>query len=98
MSRAITAEEAREDFLNHIHALVEYWANLPDHTDKEKCDGLAFSILVTLDGESADLPALDLLLSPHPDDKQFHIDEDEDWYESGMMINDCALHELWYNR
>jgi hypothetical protein len=75
--------------------MAEYWASLTYKTPEERCKGLVFSILVVLDGGNAGFPALDISLSPHPDDKQFHIDQGDNWFESGMIINDCQLHELY---
>ena len=96
MSRAYTEDEVREQFLAHIRHLARYWATIPDRqTPLERCEGLAFSILNIFDG-TTDLPAFDIVLSPHPDDKAFHQSEGKNWYEPGMMINDCMLHELFY--
>jgi len=96
MSRAYTEEEVRDEFLAHIRYLARYWATTPDRqTPLERCQGLAFSILNIFDGTSG-LPAFDIVLSPHPDDKAFHQSEGENWYDPGMMINDCMLHELFY--
>lgn len=92
--RAKTAEEARKDFLDHIRHLVQYWANRPD-----ALNGLAFSILSAIDGSSAALPAFTLTLDPHPDDKQYAIDNGENWYEPGVAINsDCHLHDMYYKQ
>lgn len=96
MSRAITEEEAREEFLDAVRETAHFWANLPDKTPEEKCNGVAFSILVILDGCHGSLPAYDLLLSPHEDDKEYNIAQGENWYEPGMMINDCHLHEMFH--
>lgn len=94
MSRAKTADEVREEFLYQVKVISNYWASIPGKTDKERCKGVAFSILNILDGTSS-LPAFDLLVSPNEDDKQFNIDEGENYYEPKMMINDCMLHELF---
>ncbi|MBD7967739.1 hypothetical protein [Paenibacillus gallinarum] len=49
----MSKQEITKEFLEHIkHGIVEYWANLSDKTDLEKCDGVAFSILTLLDGYS----------------------------------------------
>lgn len=96
MSRAKTTEEARLNFLDQIRGLTDYWANLSgDHDAKYRCEGVAFSMLSLIDGCSG-MPAMDISLAPHEDDKQFHIDNDENWYEPGMVINDCMLHDLWH--
>ena len=94
MSKAKSAEQVRNELISQIKLLSSYWANLEGKTDRERCDGVAFSILNIFDGTSS-LPAFDLLVSPHEDDKQFNIDEGEDYYEPKMMINDCMLHELF---
>ena len=97
-TRAKTSYEVRQEFLEHIHALSHYWATLPDKTAQERCDGLAFSILNIFDGTAMALPAMDIHLAPHPDDKEFNQQQGENWYEPGMVINDCMLHELWHTK
>ena len=97
--RAKTAEEVRDEFLDTVHMLAHYWSIQPDKTPREMCDGLAFSILGLLDGVHMEFPAVDIVLQPHPDDMEYNIENGEDWYEPGMVINgDCHLHELYYNR
>lgn len=96
-AKAKTAEEVREEFLRHISDLVEYWdSESRAHTLRERLDGLAFSILNIFDGTTTALPAFNISCAPHPDDKEFSISNGEDWYEDGLVINDCSLHELWY--
>ena len=93
MSRAKTAEEVRKELLESIRVLVGYWSrqNMPE---LEKIEGVAFSILNIIDGTSRGLPSIDLTLRPHPDDKQYAIDNGDDYYEDGMVINaDCYLHD-----
>ena len=100
MSKPITKEQTREDFLKQIKSIVWYWAssNVHDVTMMERCEGVAFSILVMLDGGSG-LPAFDVIVRPHPDDQSFHEAEGEDYYVDGMVINDdCQLHDLFYKK
>lgn len=98
---AYTAEEARKTFLDILRAKARYWATIPveDEDDRlYRCEGLIHSILSIIDGVS-DFPAFDLVLRPHPDDKAFHIDEGDRWYEDGTTINgDVYLHELFFGR
>jgi hypothetical protein len=100
--RAITAEEARAIFLDAIRTYIDYWANNPavaDRTHQRRLEGFAHSLLCVIDGVSSAMPcSMDLVLSPHPDDKQFNIDQGENWIEAGMVINDCHLHELLYRK
>lgn len=100
MSREKTVEEVRSDFLNHIKIMISCWDNLSNKTTKEKLEGLAFSILVALDGEAGILPAFIVAPFPHPDDKQFNIDENENYYpENDDAKINCdiagSLHEYF---
>ena len=57
MSREYTKEEVKEQFLNHVRMLIEYWdKESAKETQTERLEGLAFSILSAIDGESASLP------------------------------------------
>jgi hypothetical protein len=97
MSEAYTKEEVRDQFLHQVRGLAKYWSTVPGRTDLEKCEGLAFSIMNIFDGTSMVLPAMDITLRPHEDDKQFCIDNNEKYYEDGMVINDdCMLHERFF--
>jgi hypothetical protein len=97
--RAFTEEEACQTFIDSIRGIINYWDSEPRATGmqrKEFCESVVLSILILFDGTSTQMPALDIVLRPHESDKQFHIDEGENWYEDGMVINDCNLHDLWY--
>lgn len=61
-------------------------------------EGLIFSVIVMLDGGFAGLPAVDLRLAPHETDKEYHTSIGEKYYESGMLINNCQLHDLWFKK
>lgn len=95
--RAYTADEVRQQLLAQIRQDITYWLQ-QDGDERRRMEGLVFSILNIFDGTTMALPAMDIVLSPHPDDKQFHIDEGDNWYESGQVINDCMLHEEWYKK
>jgi hypothetical protein len=100
MCRAYTVDEVREQFLDYVRVMIDWWlyeSRAP--TTREKLEGLAHSILVTLDGGSVALPGFTVIPCPAPEDKQYHIDNDENWYESGDD-NDIAggLHELLFKR
>lgn len=97
MSRSKTKEEVCQEFVSHVLQIADYWANEPRaETARAKCRGTAFSILVMFDGGSAGWPAMDILLAPHPSDKEYHQGQGEDWYEPGMAFNDeFSLHDLF---
>jgi hypothetical protein len=92
--RAKTAEEVRQEVIEYLAGMAEYWDSMPNKTSKEKLDGLVFSFFTMLDGVTS-LPAFDLVLRPHENDKEFFISEGENWYEPGMIVNDCMMHEIY---
>jgi hypothetical protein len=101
MSRELTPEEVRERFLRHVNGLVDYWDKVEKDTTKEKLRGLAFSILGTLDGCSGDIPGFIVVPCPHPDDREWHMERDEDWWPENNepdVICDIggSLHELFH--
>lgn len=97
MSRAYTKEEVRGQFLNTIRNYVDYWDSVDERSSKEKLSGLAFSILNILDGTTIDLPAFNLSVDVHPSNKEYCQENNKNWYEQGMLINDDEmLHEMFY--
>jgi hypothetical protein len=101
--QARTPEELRDEFMDTCRATADYWATTDaKHQDgtpyscHERLSGLVHSILCIFDGVSVGLPAFDITAQPHPDDKEYHRSEGEDWIEPGTVINDCMLHDLLY--
>lgn len=103
----LTHDQVRDKFLKHIKGIVHYWANTPlkeNDTIQYRCEGVAFSILSMLDGCSNGMPSFIVAPCPHPEDKQFHIDEDGDnakWFpENHESDVNCdisgGLHELFH--
>ena len=94
--RAITADELRDKVLRHMKHMAKYWATVEGEprTVQDRIEGALFSTLAMLDGAGIGLPAFDLVAKPHADDKQYHIEQGEDWIEDGTTISD-ALHEHW---
>lgn len=95
--RAITADELRDQLLDHMRYLVKYWANIEHITVQEKIEGYSHSVLAMLDGCTTEFPAFDLVAKPHEDDKQYCIDNDQNWIEDETRISNM-LHEHWYKR
>lgn len=102
MSREYTENEVREQFLDHVRMMIDYWNNDSITTDtKEKLSGLAHSILATIDGCNMDLPGFILAPCPCEGDKQYYIDKGENYYTENKNVNcDIAggLHELLYTK
>lgn len=97
MNAPIPKEVIREELLENFRNLARYWAQ-SEGTDLEKCEGLVHSILTTFDGLSA-FPAIDLVMRPHPDDKQYFIDNGCDYIEDGTVINDdVVLNDLFFRK
>lgn len=103
-SRQYTEDEIKEQFLDHIRMLVHYWDNLEtNHTQKERLDGLAFSILGVIDGSSVSLPSFILAPLPHEKDKEFAINNNENYYPQNHKVDiKCdiggTLHESFYKK
>lgn len=98
MTTAYTPEEIREKMLNLMRVYAKSWAEYPNMTPQERCDGLAFSILGIFDGITGELPAFDIVTAPHPDDKDYHIKNGNRYVEPGTIINDCHLHDEYYKK
>lgn len=94
--RAYTKEEVREQFLKLIWDCINHWEKdertLPT---RDKLKGLAFSILVILDGESANLPGFLVKPSPQETDEEYHKNQGKNWYPKDIDISG-SLHELFY--
>lgn len=94
-------KEVRQKLYEHMRSLCDYWSKVDNDwnkTEKQRMEGLCFSLLVLFDGYTcADLPAFDIRLSPHKDDKKFHVSRGERWFKKNMLINDCLMHDEWCN-
>ncbi|MGK0174050.1 MAG: hypothetical protein ACI9AT_000413 [Ulvibacter sp.] len=103
MSKEKEASEIKSEFLNHVREIVDEWESYTTKTCKEKLEGVAFSIVATIDGSSAALPAFILAPAPHEEDKQYCIDNGEDYYpenQDGSVKGDIAgfLHDEFYQK
>src|SRR4051812_9013106 len=105
MSRQLTEEEVRLKLLQHIWGMIDYWKK-DDRTLSVagKLEGLAFSILVALDGGAGELPRFLVAASPHADDEAFHREEGTDWFPPLTLaahteVTDIAgcLHEEFHD-
>ena len=96
--RAMTTAEARARFLDVVSASVQYWATLPGMPARERCEGVAFSILVILDGESGGFPGCDVIARPHPDDAAYYSGRGENWIAPGTLLNAEPLHHALHQR
>lgn len=74
--------DKQEEFINQIKNIKNYWLSLPDKTTEEVVDGVLFSLLVMIDGDSGmnDFHALSIIDT-----------------EDGQHIDCGYLHEFWHN-
>jgi hypothetical protein len=104
-TRELTRDEVQDRFLTYVATMVHYWdtnASTKNMTAREKMEGVVHSILATLDGCSMGLPGFIVAPCPHESDRQFHIDEGDEYYfpenhESNVQCDIAGgLHELIY--
>lgn len=101
MAREMTREEVQDAFLQYVHTCVREWETSTRTQDvRRKLEGLAFSILVALDGESV-LPGFIVAPMPCKEDREYHIAHGEDWYPDNKVsavVCDIAgdLHDRFY--
>lgn len=104
MSRQYTEEEVRNRLLDHIWSMIDYWRNeRRAPTLDEKLEGLAFSILTTLDGASVDPPKFIVAPDPHSTDRAFYEERGENYYpdnDNTDVVCDLGgtLHDHFYKR
>lgn len=87
--RQLTDGEVRAEFLKRVVGSVRYWQTVKPETApnpqpplsmEDRVSGIAFSLLVMLDGNQVGFPAVSLVPQPHPDDKEFNKGEGMHWY------------------
>lgn len=77
--RQYTMEEIRAKFLNYVRDMILYW-HKPEYSKTHALEGLAHSILVALDGESAELPGFAVLPLSGIGDQKFFRERNKNWY------------------
>lgn len=100
--RAYTAKEMQNMFLDQLKAIkkdcIKEVTIRGRKSWEEAIDLAIFSTLVIFDGESGSLPAMDLIPTPHPDDKQYCITSEENYWPQNVNIADGTLHDQWTNK
>jgi len=94
--RAITPDEITGLLIADIALVARHWSEVDSDAVSmdDRCNGLAHSILVLLDGCAgyANSPAFDLIARPDEGAKQDSIMDGENWIEDGTVISG-GLHE-----
>lgn len=78
--REYTSEEIREIFMTKVAEIICYWQNESRSTPEGRVSGVVHSLLATLDGCSIGLPSFLICPFPHPEDKEYHKKNDENWF------------------
>jgi len=98
MSRQLTTDEVRNQFLDHIWNMINYWDSpgLDVKSRRESLEGLAHSFMATFDGCTY-LPRFILAPDPHPEDKAYHQAQEENWYpETPESETDISGHLRYF--
>ena len=97
-SRPYNKDEVEEMFLEHVRDLVDYWEEeRRAKTSREKLDGLAFSMLVLLDGGSGGMPGYEVKAIGNEQDIEEHKEDGRNYYPLEGEDIAGALHEHYYN-
>lgn len=75
----------------------EFGLRTPEEEIRYRCDGVAFTILSTLDGSSLDLPAFNLVPAPAEEDQAYYEENGENWFDPNTVL-DFTLHEYYHRR
>jgi hypothetical protein len=100
-ARALTADEAKDKFLTRVSGYVDYWATLPGKTQRERLEGLAFSLMAILDGGASDLPGFTVKPRPHESDKEYYTERGENYFSKTTDIAGSlheSIHSYFYFR
>ena len=86
--REWTAEEILTMFLKRVNEILTDWNARTGISDIEKGAGMMRDIFVLCDGNDPKFEArIDFVASPHPDDKAYYIENDENYYEEKTLIS-----------
>ena len=95
-SRELTHDEMKTEFLQYIHDLVDYWEHEERaNTTKDKLEGLAISILNTIDGGSAELPAYSLIPLGNPNNIEYCQKMGRNYYPEETEDIAGSLHDVF---
>ena len=101
--RAYTPEECCEMLLDRIRNIIAYWAgegpsNVPkEYGPRQRCEGVAHSLLSNLDGCGATMPAFLVTPMPHHDDKAYDRERGKNWWPTDKP-DLGMLHELLFKK
>lgn len=95
---AYTDEETAHKFVTNISGMVEYWSTTEENSpsQKDRMNGLVSDILSMIDGLSPNMPAMNVSMNPHEDDREYLIQMGDQFYVPERVWNtDLVLNEVW---
>lgn len=104
--REKTPEEVSEKFFRHADKIVQVWSEVqlgddmnkhyPDNTDPFVIKGHAmlYTLFGTLGGDNVELPAFIVAPNPSPEDKEFCIQTEQDWYPDNSNLDGYVKADL----
>ncbi len=102
--KELTTDEIRELFLRKVWTLIQYWNSeqVREQGVESKMQGLAFSILATLDGSDIDLPGFIVAPMGCAENIDFSKEQGQDWFpvnKADSVIGDIggSLHEQFHD-
>ena len=94
MSEELIEKEIQERIFTYLDNVIDYWISEKSRPSiRDKMEGLIFSVLVMVDGESM-LPAFKLIPSPCPEDKDYLTQLGKKYYPDDLDVAG-HLHEVW---
>ena len=92
--RELTKEEMVNELLGHVQSCVDYWEGLEGKSSKEKLEGLAFSLLVMIDG-GAQVGPFNLTPVISDDDIEYLKAHNTNWPPRVAINEEHELHGLF---
>ena len=94
MSEELAEKEIQERIFAYLDNMIDYWISEKNRPSiRDKMEGLIFSVLIMVDGESI-LPAFKLIPSPCSEDKDYLTQLGEKYYPDDLDIAG-DLHHSW---
>lgn len=95
--RELSRDEVQKKFLDYVRNCIDWWEHETRVTSiHDKLEGLAFSIMVALDGEST-LPGFIVAPRPHQEDKAYNISNEENWYPENHHLDELIRADIGGN-
>ena len=91
----ISKDKTKEEFLDHLVYMSEYWSKVNGKTNLEQIQGAIFNILSCIDGEGGDFGGLKLI--PNDENNNENLNEGYDVHEP-VDICDGELHSQFLRK